>query len=458
MFSVLADDLDEKNYTDVEIEFVDNNTSMSIMAHRVVLAKSSTFFDKMFRFNKFDFYRVIVPNISCAVDIIKSFYGRPYNKNDWLSTLEYLECENFFGLSINVEKLYDLIVPAKYFDLLLEKVEILFYQWEIAVKDRELVRTIKKNLPLTYDRQLLPPILVTELNKMSCRVIALSLFTFNITDTYTGKCDIIKNLPSNIIAISQNGQFIFTFIQHRECKIINLNNLEETIFEPNQLYDSVFAYDNNYLFVLRYQVLRCFDIPANKCIWTLPQCGRTLLRQSLYIPSRKYFLYIVDEKFVRILNAITGSIVCELKTLSDFDSHINKIGASADGKLLYVDRNIESERASGVHIWSLETLQLVQEFTFELTIRTCYGFTPDCESIITNELKSITFWNILSRKIIRTINIEVEKIININFSSDNKLMLIRSKNGCYVLDTNTEVCLCEYPFNPQELIVSFGEK
>src|SRR5581483_8560153 len=134
--------------------------------HKVILACSSEYFDKLFNFGaeKFQHHITInVNDVNVAHDIILSFYGHNTNSTDyphWKYLLESMKCRCFFCLPIDISLLYDLIVPVEGFDLLLEIMEYFDF-----VNDDKIMRTIKKNIQMNYYLRNLSLEFVKELSK-----------------------------------------------------------------------------------------------------------------------------------------------------------------------------------------------------------------------------------------------------------------------------------------------------
>src|SRR5581483_12226002 len=165
-FNKLYQDLHNKKYTDVELILIDSNKQLIMNVHKVILACSSEYFDKLFNFGTEKFQHQIkinVNDVEIAHDIILSFYGQNINSTNyphWKYLLESIKCRCFFCLPIDISLLYDLIVPAEGFDLLLEIMEYFDF-----VNDDKIMRTIKKNMPMNYDLGNLSLEFVKELSK-----------------------------------------------------------------------------------------------------------------------------------------------------------------------------------------------------------------------------------------------------------------------------------------------------
>src|SRR5581483_1353782 len=130
-FNKLYQFLHNKIYTDVELILVNKDKKQELImnVHKVILACSSQYFETLFSFGieKSQFQiKINVNDVYVAHDIILSFYGQNTNSTDyphWKYLLESMKCRHFFCLPNDISLLYDLIVPAEDFDLLLEIIE-----------------------------------------------------------------------------------------------------------------------------------------------------------------------------------------------------------------------------------------------------------------------------------------------------------------------------------------------
>src|SRR5581483_499386 len=165
-FNKFYQDLHNKKYTDVELILVDSNKQLNMNIHKVILACSSEYFDKLFNFGTEKFQHKITINVNdveIAHNIILSFYGQKTNSTNyshWKYLLDSIKCRCFFCLPIDISLMYDLIVPAEGFDLLLETIEYFDF-----INDKKIMKTIKKNIPMNYDLKNLSLEFVKELSK-----------------------------------------------------------------------------------------------------------------------------------------------------------------------------------------------------------------------------------------------------------------------------------------------------
>src|SRR5581483_9624134 len=205
-FNKLYQDLHNKKYTDVELILVDSNRQLIMNVHKVILACSSEYFDKLFNFGTEKFQHQITINVNdveIAHNIILSFYGQNTNSINyphWKYLLESIKCRCFFCLPIDISSLYDLIVPAEGFDLLLEIMEYFDF-----VNDDKIMRTIKKNMPMNYDLGNLSLEFVKELSKFQdLKIVSGSCDnSIKIWDAETGSLlDTLKGHSGSIYSVA----------------------------------------------------------------------------------------------------------------------------------------------------------------------------------------------------------------------------------------------------------------
>lgn len=152
LLTELHKDLEEKNFTDVEIILTDGCNEKSIHIHKVILASSSQYFRNLFLFGKErdqKQIRINVTNVKISYKIIMSFYGIIIDETDdvpkWKQIFDTIRCQSFFSLQIDLNLLYDIHVPAEGFNELLEMIDI------FNISDKKMLATIKRNIPLDYD-------------------------------------------------------------------------------------------------------------------------------------------------------------------------------------------------------------------------------------------------------------------------------------------------------------------
>src|SRR5581483_5167952 len=224
-FNKLYQDIHNKKYTDVEFILVDSNKQLIMNVHKVILACSSEYFDKLFNFGTEKFQHQIIINVNdvdVAYDIILSFYGQKTNSTNyphWKYLLESIKCRCFFYLPNDISLLYNLIVPAEGFDLLLETIDHFDF-----INDNKIMRTIKKNIPMNYDLRNLSLEFVKELSKYkNLKIVSSSSDqSIKIWDAETGSLLNTLNGHTNTVlsvAFSSDNRKIVSGSRDKSIKI-----------------------------------------------------------------------------------------------------------------------------------------------------------------------------------------------------------------------------------------------
>jgi len=437
--SILAKDLKDKFYTDAKIKFIDDFASVSIDVHRVVLAMSSEFFDKLFHFNKFDSYDIFVPNITCAIDIVNEFYGS--NKNDiidWTNTLDYVKCRNFFGLTIDMELLRNLVVPSDGFELYLNTIEQLLFTFDVVVKDQALVRAIKHNLPSNYDINQLSPILAKEINHQPYTVESITYAGLNIFDLSTNHHELTR--LEKLVGRSQDRQLKCYFVT--DYKLVVSNKLGDINYIKTDLpYHKMAISPNNKHIVISEvatytedcEYLRCYDISTSKLIWTY----HDYICDVAYTPNGKYIvLTSVGGYDVVILDPADKKIIRKINTMNYQSKSIN---ISPNSKFVLTRANKQ------VMVWNIKTSELLQNFQLESDeVAKCFSTNSKSILIGSPKEKTIKFKDIISGEIIHCINNFDSVITNISHDVDQQELLIATTNAAYVFYNDTKKLVCEY--------------
>uniref|UniRef100_A0A6G6ADJ4 WD40 domain-containing protein n=1 Tax=Borely moumouvirus TaxID=2712067 RepID=A0A6G6ADJ4_9VIRU len=156
------------NSSNVTIILTDNDDSnqMIIETNREILSQKLGYFEKMFtslREKMDDVIFIKVSNSILAYDIITSSinnYKITVEDFEPLYLLEYVKCQDFFGIQIDKTCLKDIKIQPQYFDLLLDVVDIIEY-------DDFSINIVTNNLPDNYDFSKFPKELLNEINRLS---------------------------------------------------------------------------------------------------------------------------------------------------------------------------------------------------------------------------------------------------------------------------------------------------
>ncbi|AVL95184.1 WD40 repeat protein [Moumouvirus australiensis] len=154
--------------SNVTIILTDNDDSnqMIIETNREILSQKFGYFEKMFsslREKIDDVIFIKVSNSILAYDIIISSisdYKIMVQDFEPLYLLEYIKCQDFFGIQIDKTCLKSVKIEPQYFDLLLDVIDIIGY-------DDFTINIVTNNLPDNYDFSKFPKELLNEINRLS---------------------------------------------------------------------------------------------------------------------------------------------------------------------------------------------------------------------------------------------------------------------------------------------------
>src|SRR3990170_8797570 len=170
-YQELYNSLKENLFTDLSLKLVDQNNTITIRLHKIILYSSCVYFRKLLtscRERNLNEITIQVPNTFIMHDIIMSFYGQKMNSQnlpDWQHLLETIRCWDFLGIPFESDILRNLRVPIEGFDLLLDVIDLVGYN-DFTIK------LIKKNLPNNYDTSIFPKELLEELFKPEYRIVS----------------------------------------------------------------------------------------------------------------------------------------------------------------------------------------------------------------------------------------------------------------------------------------------
>jgi WD40 repeat protein len=191
----------------IKLILTDVNNKIAIDISRYDLESISTFFKSLVNFGRGkekNQSEIIlkVRNASIAKNVIMG----NYISTNWLYVLETLQCQNYFGMNVDITKLYDLMVPAEGFNMLLETIDELN-----CTLDNKLKETIKINIPNNYDLKNLSNEFIKELISKKYYLATCDNTTIKIWDASTGQLlNTLKGHNKSIkhMALSSNNKII----------------------------------------------------------------------------------------------------------------------------------------------------------------------------------------------------------------------------------------------------------
>lgn len=391
-----------KTFTDGEFVLIDDSTSITISISKFVLASSLHYFSNLFLFaNNLDKKTFVlqVPDAIVMTDIIMAFHGvnkKSTNYPHWKYLLNELKCKNFLCAPININELYDLIVPTEGFELLLDVVDL----FNDAASDFKLVRTIKKNIPDNYDLSIFPEYILSQLN--------------------------IK-IPT-ILSCGGGSNVCIWDPETRLC----LKTIE---IKFNYVHNVVISNDNKLIFLSYHNSgdILIMDIDTGNCLRILKIYCKGI--NSIAISTDNTMLVSGgNDNTVRILNPITGKC---LKHLDGHSSPILCVAISTDAKFI-----VSSSYDNTIRIWDPITgncLKVLEGHTGDIR---CLAISNDNKFIFSgSDDRTIRMWDPITGNCFK--NIEADITWNIAISNNNKLIVATGGNSNNILlwDAKTGECL-----------------
>ena len=396
-------------YSDVKLILTDGTDSISINAHRIILAAASEYFQKLFHnFREKDAKEILieVPNSHASYDLITSFYGcKPdVTDHEWQYHLNMILCRHFFGMSIDINKLCQLTVPAENFDLLLDTMSV------VGLNDQMLQRIIKY-IPIDYNFDDLAIELRTSLldyirNKSRSYLIVITAKHIMMMDQSTNTQHISSFSPGQpLLAASYNSY-------HGTISLAIMNNKDETWIK---FYDIV---------THTYIASVCYDHYLSHPI-----------HHMKFFAHGKKLLLGNSQHHLCILCTITYTVLGSF-TIGD---HIEACTVHPT-KDQFVTLNADYT----VSIWNLETCSLITQFSVcdASGARQCCNGKPHrywisyfhSDQIVTT-YPTVCLWDSTTGKLIKQTG---RKNIHGVIKTNNKTLctLIQDKRSVYAVDLN----------------------
>jgi len=447
--------LNDQRHIDVDISLDDGINLEKIVAHKIVLAANSDFFDRLFDFNKSqNTFTIKVPSAKCAITIIKKFYGQNIQLTNYLDIFNLIKCQHLWMLPINIEELYDIIVPPTAYDLLLEVVDMLDID---VLENCQLIRCLETNRPTNYDQSSLAPELVAEWNKKTYTIV---LYDYGI-------CFVNSYIKKNIYSFSVNEYYKMILLSHNKQFAILIYKLEHRIIYPYQskitklhtkpeyrIKLMVISPNDQYVTTCETEYIECvsqYDLSTNQQLWQyVPKWpDDEHVCEICYSPDgNQIFIYIVTSNKIVILNTFSGETINSFKFESKiilYDIIINPTNANKfiirrALSLIEIDTSNLTKSASHPTIISANDEKILYKRQSSESYLAVYNFDGTNIAFVDNN--KILICDISSG----TTNVVYKKlecnnqIIKLSFSLDNKQILFNTSKCCYVLDLETNQC------------------
>lgn len=156
-------------FTDLKLTLVDDNQqSITINIHKIILYANCTFFEKLLLFNDSNVTEktINVPNVYVCRDIIQSFYlvnseskiDKSQTNLDPMYQFQLYICRDFLGLKQDINVLFNLYIPTSIFD-------DFFNFAELYSNNNNIIGLIFRNIPKNYNFELIPKNLLLAMRK-----------------------------------------------------------------------------------------------------------------------------------------------------------------------------------------------------------------------------------------------------------------------------------------------------
>ena len=367
--------------TDVVLKLVDesdNTEVLTIEAHRIILSLLCPFFAKLFgefRESKETEVVINVPNINVASDIIMSFYGEQNNRAnlpEWLHVFEWVKCADYFGLDIDTNIVVAQTVPTEYFGLLIDVVELIGCNSKIF-------RWIERNMPINYDLNTLPLLVMKQLSKYANQLYFVTFNSDHGMELWHGSNDKCLDFRCNL---STEDSIAIT--DHRQVRlaIIDLNSLicfyhvahNSICFEKSLQLDAFthtvcFSLDDESIIVGRNDNITIYRISDGTATIVLSR-QHTACINVIYQITADRMLTVMQNAQINIWDLYQSKLVEAINVLGDSDAHYDII-TNISTDQTYVIICINTPPSSLVKIFQTQSHTFCYQFIHEGDISAC---------------------------------------------------------------------------------------
>lgn len=395
--------LSEKKFSDLKLVIKDDNESISMDVHKIVLGCCSPYFDSMLLFNeKNGTNNIIIINADNAPimrDVILSCYGivAHHKYPEWYYILETFKCKHLLCIKYDINGLYNLTIPHEHFEYFLDIMKC-YDLHNVCDKDK-LIKMIKFNLPPNYDLDIFPEIISQELKKKKFIASYLSNHSddldkekFSSNDTYT-----IKILDID------TGNVIHKLTSHNW--FIN---------------DTIISRDGTRFVSWDYHLVKIWDLNTGKCIKTIP------IEYMNHGDISENKLLIIIEKKIKLYDVENGICLNEIERQKEYPREIR---FSNDNDKIFVFNDYSFE------IWNSKLEILLH--TIKTDYNTSFALTTNSKIIAIGENHKITLWDANSGENIRRIPTKTSCVWALSFSPDDNFLAANVGNKIYLWNTKS---------------------
>lgn len=424
----------DKKFSDFELILKDKYTTISLHVHRIILANNCDYFYKMFNFNlQLKSQEMIVPVAYIMRDLILSFYGiknpQPNTIPNWLYVLETFKCRNFLCLPNDTTLLYNLNVPKENFEQLLEILDHFDIQ-----NNKNLLKVLKKNLPIDYDTSLFSKDILDALRLMKEELVVISGSadkTIKIWKVETGEL-VIKNVAhhNNIwnVLISNDKKNLFSGSSDGSIKIWNIEQdklIKKKTFttKRSKVYSISISPDDQYLVSGHSNgSIKIWNASSGDLIHHIVGKDKKsyAVRCVAFSPDNQSFVSCSSNQLMTVWNPTSGKKIFKKK----MDYVINVVTYSFDGRQI-----VTGDYRGTINLWNAETGTLIKSINGHNECLWSLAFSNDGEFMVSaGEDKIIKLWNAKTFDLIYTIK-EEYTIYTVTFSRNDQYIISGDHHG-----------------------------
>lgn len=338
---IIRQDITEKKYTDCTITFVDHYRSLDMSCHKIILLSASDYFRNAFSSGNTDHITIQAYNAQIMRDVVLSFYGTDLDNHhgyhDWEYLLQTFLCRNYLLLDSDVSELYDLEVPERGFELLMQVLTV----YDLS-NNEKLLSVIRENLPVQYN---LPDYLQKILAKKRF-IIVCDCNKIDTLDIENGELINSYSYNGYIASISSDGKLVVT-VDDQLIKLLddNLNLIREIHNRHGQIRQIIISHNKKFLVLAENTMFHIYYTENG-------QHDRTVYHRDYIAISHddQTIAYLSNTCEIHVRNVGDGQLINFLKPTSI----IYRITYSRDDKyILFCDCN-------GIKVWDIGNKQLIQ--------------------------------------------------------------------------------------------------
>lgn len=378
---VLKQDVTNKKFTDCKIIFVDQEHTIVVYCHKIILYSSSDYFRNSFLCGDTDQIVIKADDARIMRDVVMSFYTvsniNHYGYPEWEYLLKTFMCKNYLLLNNDETLLYNLKVPEYGFELLIQV--LAFYDLE---KNFKLQSVVRENLPTQYN---LPEYLRNVIKKKNSIILC---GPHKIDKWYVENKELLNTFYHDgyISSVSFDG-ILYVTVSGESIKLLNDNG----------------------------DLIREIKHHFNKI-------------NSISISYNKKFIVLHESTMFHTLSTENGQLIRTVNHYPTFPGAFDTLTISHDDqKIAYVSNNLD------VHILNVENGQLIHNLSVAPFVVVgniqhkgaiyCITFTSNDKYVLACCFNIINIWDTESGLLIRSLN-KTYPVYKLILSRDDRYMMM----------------------------------